>query len=165
MRILVFGIVVASGCWSDHPPRPAVPVASPVASEHTRESPIRRATLPHVNLPPHTVWSGTYVCSQGLTGVTLTIDLVGTAASVLFEFAAVPQNSNPVPSGASRLIGAITENVDGGLSIDADPDEWVSQPPGYFMVGIAATTDGSMREMHGTMKSQSCGRIDVTRDR
>ena len=166
MRGLAIGIVVATGCWNDQPAaRPAAPVAPTVVPEYTRESPVRRATSPRMNLPPHTVWSGTYVCSQGLTGVTLTIDLVGAAASVLFEFAAVPQNSNPVPSGASRLIGAITENIDGGLTIDVDPDEWVLQPPGYFMVGLAATADGSLREMHGTMKSPSCGRIDVTRDR
>ena len=148
------------GCWTATTVEPrAVPEPAPASTP--RVSPVVRHAQ-HFGIPRHSVWSGTYTCSQGLTGARLTIDLEGNLATVVFEFFA--DASNPtVPSGTSRLKGPAVENVNGSVTIDADPDAWISQPPGYYMVGVTATTDASLREMHGIMKSPTCGPIDLVR--
>ena len=50
-------------------------------------------------------WVGTYVCSQGLTGLTLSItEATPTRASALFHFYADPRNPR-VPTGCFTMDG------------------------------------------------------------
>jgi hypothetical protein len=83
-------------------------------------------------------WKGTYVCSQGLTGLTLTIKAGKTVATTMrgltavFAFHAVAGNPG-VPTGSYSLTGYY---FPGG--IDLMPNQWISQPSGYSMVGVVA---------------------------
>ncbi len=157
-------LVVLAGCWADRPAAEPIAVLAAPARTQDRVEAAHRPTNQLKQFPRHTAWTGLYQCSQGLTAVRLEIDVEGLAATAVFEFSAHP--SNPmVPSGASRLKGVLAETIDGTYQLDVDPFEWVSQPPGYFMVGVTATTDTALREMHGTMKAPTCGRIDLTRER
>jgi hypothetical protein len=83
-------------------------------------------------------WKGTYVCSQGSTGLTLTVRAGKTVDTTMhpltatFDFYAVPGNPG-VPSGSYSMTGYY---FPGG--IDLEPNQWISQPPGYTMVAINA---------------------------
>jgi hypothetical protein len=110
----------------------------------------------------HTVWTGTYTCYQGLTGVTISLDTKGRDVTAVFEFAAVPSNPT-VPSGASRLIGTFDEQADGTFHLVLEPGEWISQPSGWFLVGVDARTSLDGGEMHGTIDGNGCGAIDLER--
>jgi hypothetical protein len=83
-------------------------------------------------------WKGTYVCSQGLTGLILTIkpgktvDITMHTLTATFAFHAVPANPG-VPTGSYSMRGYY---FPGG--IDLEPSQWISQPPGYVMVAINA---------------------------
>lgn len=81
-------------------------------------------------------WRGKYGCSQGITGITLTVESQGGAdVAATFEFYAVPENPG-VPSGSYRMAGTY-EN--GRLLLEGV--EWIEQPPGYGMVGYESNTD------------------------
>ena len=173
--------LVVGGCWAS----PLAPISSvspagapseqptQLATREPREprriaparpivAPLRVAGHGRVPFPAHSVWSGTYTCSQGLTGVTLSIDLDDTVATAVFEFTAVPSNPS-VPSGSSRMTGTVTQNAAGTASVDLVPGAWISQPPGWFLVGVNATSDGALSELHGTINASTCGAIDLTR--
>jgi hypothetical protein len=173
---VAIGLLVVGGCWTE--PRTATtpsgespaasPMASVVASGAARVAAVRPTTAPapmHGNrraqFPAYSVWSGTYTCNQGLTGVTLSIDLEDTDATAVFEFSAVPSNPS-VPTGSSRMKGTITQGP-AGANIELDPDAWISQPPGWFLVGVSATSDGALAEMHGVIRTTTCGAIDLVR--
>ena len=49
-----------------------------------------------------------------------------------FDFYAVPGNPG-VPSGSFTMAGTYS-----AASLDLTPDYWISQPPGYSMVGLNA---------------------------
>ncbi len=169
---IALAMVAVGGCWHEPRGQIATPAASATAAQIATSSEPRRVAPVHpivaplhtrgsgrVAFPSHSVWSGTYTCNQGLTGVTLSIDLDDIDASAVFEFSAVPSNPS-VPTGSSRMKGTITQTA-AGASVDLVPDGWISQPPGWFLVGVNATSDGV--EMHGTINASTCGAIDLTR--
>lgn len=81
-------------------------------------------------------WAGVYDCSQGRTGITLTISETDPGAvEALYEFYEVPENPG-VPSGSYTLTGTYDDH-----SVTLDPDEWVDQPTGYVMVGIVPDSE------------------------
>lgn len=81
------------------------------------------------------VWEGAYVCGQGKTGLTLTLD--GTAdGQVTGTFSFWARADNPgVPSGSFAVRGTVTPQ--GQLRLHGD--HWISQPADYAMVGLEGT--------------------------
>ena len=113
-------------------------------------------------LPSHSVWSGRYTCSQGLTAVQLSIDVTRAGAAVAI-FAFGPLDENPdVPSGSIRMTGTLLM-VHRKLELRLAPDRWLVQPPGWLMVGVAADSDRGQRILRGRILEPACGEIDVRR--
>ena len=104
-------------------------------------------------------WAGTYVCSQGETGMTLSIvDSAGDLEAIM-EFYEVDGNPG-VPSGAFAMEGTST---DGAVSLDGT--EWIDQPDGYVMGGIEAevTGSGAVQQLAGTVDSEGCTTFTLDR--
>ena len=107
------------------------------------------------------VWHGTYICAQGLTGLTLTIS--GSAADAIgaeFQFYAVAQNPG-VPSGRFRMSGVF----DGAASVLVlEPGDWLERPPGYLTVGLRTLVAFDLEQMTGTISGPGCGQVRLSRD-
>ena len=81
---------------------------------------------------PAGTWTGTYVCSQGGTGLTLTLDAsTDGKLSGTFEFYATKANPG-VPDGSFTVEGAWQQS--GKLSLHGV--RWIKQPDGYGMVSL-----------------------------
>jgi hypothetical protein len=106
------------------------------------------------------VWVGTYTCSQGLTGMRLTITGGGGGGDTLMAvvaFYAVASNPN-VPDGSYEMTGSYSAAE--GLILT--PDHWISEPAGYEMVGLSGPPP-SGNSMRGTVQSAGCTTFSVTR--
>jgi hypothetical protein len=107
------------------------------------------------------LWTGTYTCNQGLTGVRLTITASGGnavhAVHAVAEFYAVPGNPGTA-TGSYEMSGSYA--ADSGLVLT--PAYWISEPPGYVMVSLSAPppTGNSMR---GTVEGPNCTTFSLTR--
>ena len=104
------------------------------------------------------VWSGTYTCNQGLTGMKMTI----TGASdnnlqATIDFYAVSSNPD-VPNGSYVTTGDYSSS--GGLVLT--PDHWINQPPGYEMVGFSSPGP-SGSSMQGTVQFTGCSTFSVSK--
>jgi hypothetical protein len=104
------------------------------------------------------VWSGTYTCNQGLTGMKMTI----TGASdnnlqATIDFYAVSSNPD-VPNGSYVTTGDYSSS--GGLVLT--PDHWINQPPGYEMVGFSSPGP-SGSSMQGTVQFDGCSTFSVSK--
>jgi hypothetical protein len=113
-------------------------------------------------VPAHTLWQGRYVCAQGTTGLSLTLDLAGGGASAVFDFGAIPENPT-VPSGRYLVVGTALVRGDGGLDLALAPDRWIAQPPGYVMVGLVASIDPSAHVLRGRIDHPSCTGVELFR--
>ncbi|MCX5743400.1 MAG: hypothetical protein NT062_12980 [Proteobacteria bacterium] len=168
-----------AACWSEAPvtlpTTPSEPLSSPATLTPDGRTgayvqPSRDPTRTHAplaalpRLPTKTTWHGVYLCSQGETDVTLTLEWAGAEAEAVFAFGPTTNNARPL-TGATRLRGSFVELGDGSFAVDLDPLEWVTQPPGYVMVGMTGTIDAAMQKLVGRMKSSNCGGIDVDRVR
>ena len=143
-------LVVALGCWRA-PKLEAAPAVDKL------DAPARPASR-------HTVWEGTYVCPQGVTGLHLELDIAPSGVTTgVFAFHGVPENLNAVPRGSYRLRGKLTMVETGSFALELQPDAWIVQPPGYVMVGLQATSDRERRSMTGRITNPSCGAVKVSR--
>lgn len=126
---------------------------SPVAVT-TSPVPVQTPAVPAVD----GVWSGTYTCNQGLTGMKMTI--TGSSNDSLqatVDF--YPVSSNPdVPNGSYVLTGEYSSS-DGLVLI---PDHWIDQPPGYEMVGFSSPGP-SGSSMQGTVQFTGCSTFSVSK--
>lgn len=105
-------------------------------------------------------WEGQYGCTQGLTGLTLTIEPgEGGNVTAVFEFYAVEENPD-VPSGSYRMAGTY---ADGRLQLEGV--EWIEQPPGYVMVGYVSNTDLGIdpNRIFGTVEGSGCNIFEMRR--
>jgi hypothetical protein len=104
-------------------------------------------------------WTGSYVCSQGETGLSLAIQAApdGTLRAV-FSFYAVPDNPG-VPSGSYTMTGTYS-----AAGVNLTPDQWISQPAGWEMVALSSappTQDGTV--LAGSVTTPGCSSFTVTR--
>jgi hypothetical protein len=102
------------------------------------------------------VWQGTYSCAQGVTGLTLTMN-IGEAGQVqaLFEFYGTSQNPS-VPHGCFEMSGVL--DAAGHLALA--PGQWRRQPSNYVTVGLngeLSDTDG----LSGTVTGPGCSRFTL----
>ena len=113
-----------------------------------------------VNTPVLTgTWTGSYICSQGLTGLRLVVrtgrdgTLTGT-----FSFYALPANPG-VPSGEGTITGTYS-----ATRTDIRPGRWIRQPPGYVLVGLIAgppADNGTL--LRGRVTNPGCSTFSVTK--
>ncbi len=122
-----------------------------------------QTNTPAAPLPAHTLWSGRYECAQGVTGLTLTLDVEPDGrAGAVFDFGPTPQNPT-LPTGRYLVVGRADLAGDGGTLLTLAPDRWIAQPPGYVMVGLGAAIDPAGRSMQGHVDHPSCGALALTR--
>ena len=106
-------------------------------------------------------WTGSYICSQGLTGLRLVIlaardgTLTGT-----FSFYALPANPG-VPSGEGTITGTYS-----ATRTDIMPGHWIRQPPGYVLVGLIAgppADNGTLLRGRVSNPGPGCSTFSVTK--
>ena len=154
-----FALVLACGGREPEPARaaPAPSSGGVVVVE------VQASTNPQpAPLASHSLWNGRYECAQGITGLSLTLDLqVGGIATAVFDFGPVPENPS-IPSGRYLMTGSFLEGRD-GTSLMLSPDRWIAQPPGYVMVGLTASIDPSARSMTGRIANPGCTVLSLVR--
>lgn len=104
-------------------------------------------------------WLGSYVCNQGITGLSLTVeDEGGGDVSAVFSF--FPAPSNPlVPRGSFAMSGIYQ---DGRLALNAT--DWIVQPPDYLMVNLVAQYDpDTPGHLDGYVYGAGCSSFSVAR--
>jgi hypothetical protein len=104
-------------------------------------------------------WTGSYVCSQGETGLRLAIQAApdGTLTAT-FSFYALPVNPG-VPSGSFTMTGTYSAS-----GIDLTQGQWTSQPADYEMVDLSSgppVQNGTV--LTGSITTPGCGAFTVTR--
>jgi hypothetical protein len=118
---------------------------------------VQREAVPH-----HSVWRGTYVCAQGESAMTLTIDIEsdGTARA-RYDFGATESNPT-VPTGAFLLAGSIRHDGNGGFGGTLDATQWIVHPDNYFMEALTVRSpDG--RRLIGKTHHESCMEFEIER--
>jgi hypothetical protein len=114
-------------------------------------------------LPIYSVWTGSYVCAQGLTAAKLTLE-TGRKGDVTakFEFGPHPQNKG-VPHGSFWLKGHAELGVHGEMQVKIVPDAWIVRPANYVMVGADMTSDAEQTKLAGKIDFTGCTTIDLQR--
>ena len=122
---------------------------------------VARPTSPAAaNTPVLTgTWTGSYICSQGLTGLRLVVRAArdGTLTGT-FSFSALPANPG-VPSGEGTITGTYS-----ATRTDIRPGRWIRQPPGYVLVGLIAgppADNGTL--LRGRVSNPGCSTFSVTK--
>jgi hypothetical protein len=106
-------------------------------------------------------WNGVYACSQGVTGLTLTITPDGDdKVTATFSFYAVKENPS-VPSGEFTMFGRLQSRA-GHLALM--PMLWTTRPPFYVTVGLDGDYDPVSGEYHGQVHGPGCGLFHLRRD-
>lgn len=101
-------------------------------------------------------WQGTYVCAQGKTGLTLTVDRQdGHMFSGVFQFYPLRENIT-VPEGCFTVSGRIRS--DG--AIDITGARWIKRPAGYITVDLHGRSSGTV--MSGTVATPGYGNLCST---
>lgn len=133
-------LIVAMGCSANGPALAQAP------------SPARSVLGP---------WVGTYVCSQGLTGLTLSIaQATPTQARALFHFYADPRNPK-VPTGCFTMTGQY-DPASGRLQLKGG--DWLLKPGGYRVVHFDGHVDPQGRRFNGKVSGgSSCKQFDLAR--
>jgi hypothetical protein len=103
-------------------------------------------------------WTGSYSCSQGITGLRLVIRVHGSALAATFSFYALKRNPG-VPSGEYTLTGTYS-----ATRMTLKPGHWLKEPAGYEMVGLTggAPTDHG-KVLRGRISNPACSTFSVTR--
>jgi hypothetical protein len=106
-------------------------------------------------------WSGTYTCSQGLTGLRLAIfQTAASRVTAIFKFS--PDNTNPgVPSGRYWMSGMYHRRTG---KIVLRPSRWIKRPANYLMVGLSGDAGDGNASISGTILNSACSAFTVTRN-
>ncbi len=106
------------------------------------------------------VYVGTYTCSQGVTGLRLTIRSIGASAyEATFDF--YPTRENPgVPSGSAVFSGAYAE---ASRTLRLDGQRWVQRPGGYNLITLDGRFDPSFQQYSGSIPSGGCSSFSTYR--
>lgn len=104
-------------------------------------------------------WRGTYVCAQGPTGLTLTIEGSADALSAVFDFYPLPENPT-LPAGRFSMSGTFDER---SRVLTLRPGQWIVRPPPYMMVGMRAEIDLDRGVLSGTITDPACRSVRLTR--
>ena len=100
-------------------------------------------------------WQGTYVCAQGKTGLTLTINRQdGDRFSGVFQFYPLRENIT-VPEGCFTVSGRIGS----GGALDITGSKWIKRPNGYITVDLHGRVGQGGADMSGTVETPGYGRL------
>lgn len=137
----------------------AIPVTAEIPFSPEPIEPPMQQYLQH----EHAVWEGTYVCGQGLSSMTLTIDADALgAASIRYDFGPTPSNPTIPKTGAFILTGSLIRAKDGSFTGEFIPREWLEQPDGYLMLPLSLASDDGLH-LRGTIHHASCSDFQATR--
>ncbi|WP_336086140.1 hypothetical protein [Nocardia sp. SSK8] len=104
---------------------------------------------------PQGTWIGTYECSQGTTGLTLTVQ-----SEIRAEFDFYPTPDNPtVPSGRFSM----RWRVDSGR-LEFRQSAWIDRPGSYVMVDLVADRTDSTTTLTGKVIGGGCTTFQLSRD-
>jgi clan AA aspartic protease (TIGR02281 family) len=106
-------------------------------------------------------YDGHYSCAQGMTSLTIQLlkPEIGSQASAIFKFGPSPANPS-VPFGAFLLRGTVNPN---GGRLELQPLSWLSQPPGYVMVGLSGISSDRGRSFEGMVYGVGCTAFSINR--
>ena len=96
-------------------------------------------------------WQGNYTCSQGLTGLTLTMaPSTGGSARGVFRFYQVEGNPG-VPDGCFEMSGTVSGN-----QVRLQAGNWLYRPAGYVTVDLAGALDADGTAFMGSIFGPDC---------
>ena len=105
-------------------------------------------------------WQGTYVCSQGLTRLRLTISAASHGRlNAIFDFGPVKENSE-VPHGRYEMSGEFNAKT-GRVALRAG--KWIVQPTGYFTVDLDGYLNAPGDQITGVVPAAGCSVFDLKR--
>ncbi|MER5948597.1 protein kinase [Streptomyces sp. NPDC001904] len=104
-------------------------------------------------------WDGNYICNQGITGLSLTIEQHGDGtADAVFSFYPAPSNPG-VPRGSFAMKGTFTGRV---LTLRAS--RWINRPSNFDAVNLSATYDTSTPDhLDGLILGGNCSTFSTER--
>ncbi|MFJ4716356.1 serine/threonine-protein kinase [Streptomyces sp. NPDC088785] len=142
---------------TDSPSSSPSPSTSPTPDESTSDSPTPSDSEETDDLSGR--WDGSYLCNQGITGLSLTVEQHGDgSADAVFSFYPAPSNPG-VPRGSFAMEGTYTGGV---LTLRAS--HWIDQPPGYAAVNLSATYDSSTPDhLDGLVYGANCTTFSTQR--
>ncbi|MEU6843874.1 serine/threonine-protein kinase [Streptomyces sp. NPDC046716] len=147
----------ASPSYSYSPVSPAPSVSVPAVP--ASESPSYRPSYSSGTQNLSGKWNGSYICNQGITGLSLTIEQHsdGTADAV---FSFYPAPSNPgVPRGSFAMKGTLTGRV---LTLKAS--RWIDRPSDFDPVDLSAVYDSSTPDhLDGLILGGNCSTFSTER--
>jgi len=102
-------------------------------------------------------WTGAYYCNQGETGLRLIMQATSDGqVNATFNFYPLPGNPD-VPSGSFAMTGSYSAE-----GVVLTPDHWISEPPGYEMVGLASVlAPGNQNVLEGQITTSECTTFSV----
>jgi hypothetical protein len=146
--VAIVAVVVLGMRFITKPSTP-ISVAGPAPSSVAALAP--PSTAPVVSTPNVKAsefvgtWTGTYTCTQGVTGLRLVIRKAGSEhLKAIFNFYPVPSNQG-VPSGSFAMRGSYSSK-----GVVLRQKYWINQPQGYVMVNLSAPLPVS-NTMNGTV--------------
>jgi eukaryotic-like serine/threonine-protein kinase len=141
-------------------PVKAIAAGVAVVAAGTALAVVSLRSSPAANTPALTgTWTGSYICSQGLTGLRLVLRAArdGTLTGT-FNFYALPTNPG-VPSGDYTVTGTYS-----ATRTDINPGHWIKQPSGYVLVDLIAgppTNNGTL--LRGRISNAGCSTFSITK--
>lgn len=107
------------------------------------------------------VWEGTYVCPQGETAVTVTLERGGSVEHLhgRFEFGSL-QGATNAKAGAFAVTGQFDATT---RNLTVTPAGWIDQPFGYIEIGFTAVLDPTGQILSGRIDNEHCSTILIQR--
>jgi hypothetical protein len=113
------------------------------------------------------VWKGQYVCGQGITGLTLSIDSSRNQLQANFSFYPVSNSRNQsrrattvAANGEYSLLGTYDSDIG---EIVLRPNRWIRQPSGYRMAGLKGLLSKDGQTMSGSVVLAGCTQFELKR--
>ena len=106
-------------------------------------------------------YHGNYFCAQGMTSLTIQFlkSEPNSQAVAIFKFGP-SHDDQSIPFGAFLLTG--TADLSGG-KLELQPLSWLTQPPGYTMVGLSGTSSDGGNTFEGTIRGFKCTDFSISR--
>ncbi|MGW5001589.1 protein kinase domain-containing protein [Streptomyces hydrogenans] len=123
------------------PPHPTQQVTAPSTAPTTKTPPETTPNEPTEPAPQEPAslageWRGSYYCSKGETGLTLTISQNADNLTATFGFYPLPSNPD-LAKGSYAMRGTIS-----GTRMTLYGERWLQEAEGYAMVGLSAEATG-----------------------
>jgi len=142
------------------------PTTLPDSSNTTSRSPISgEATQPPASTPTPIptisgIWEGTYICSLGITGVTIDMSQAGNTVIADFSLHPVPENPN-IPRGLARYQGDLNST---SRRISFPQGTWINKPDSFWTAyPFHGQFDENLKKFSGEIDGYRCTTIDLNK--